>query len=153
MTYAIAYKELNDYDRALELVERAEGIYRDVEHVQLSSALRYKTEVLLSLGKTDDAEKAIKRSIEIGTCGRARFLLSDVYLQQKKYQESRVIIQEVLAVGTQVYYLQLILGVKHAKKIKRQCDFEILKCTLQISSSSGFVRFFNSGYLVYYFLK
>ena len=127
MTYAIAYKELNDYDRALELVERAEGIYRDVEHVQLSSALRYKTEVLLSLGKTDDAEKAIKRSIEIGTCGRARFLLSDVYLQQKKYQESRVIIQEVLARWNSGVLPPTHFWVKHAKKIKRQCDFEILK--------------------------
>ncbi|CAB3979987.1 hypothetical protein pdam_00008512, partial [Paramuricea clavata] len=127
MTYALVYKELNDIDRALELVKRAEEIYQDVEHVQLSYALRCKTEVLLPLGKADDAENAIKRSIEIENCGRARFLLSDVYLQQKKYQESRAIIQEVLTRWKSGVLPPTHIWVKHAERIKQQCDRGILK--------------------------
>jgi tetratricopeptide (TPR) repeat protein len=127
MTYALVFKELNDLDRALELVERAEEIYQDVEHVQLSYALRCKTEVLLPLGKADDAENAIKRSIEIENCGRARFLLSNVYLQQKKYQESRAIIQEVLARWKSGVLPSTHIWVKQAEKIKQQCDRGILK--------------------------
>ena len=130
MTYAVVYKELNYNNPALELVERAEKIYYDVEHVQLSSALRYKTEVLLALGKANDAEGAIKRSIEIENCGRARFLLSDVYLQQERYRESRAIIQEVLARWNSGILPPTHFWVKHAEKIKQRCNREIFKDNL-----------------------
>ena len=125
MTYGTVYKELNDYTRALELVRRAEKIYRDVEHVQLSSALRYKTEVLLALDDANEAEKAIKKSIEIENCGRARFLLGDVYLHQKKYLEARDVIAEVLARWKSGVLPPNHFWVKHAEKIKQECDREI----------------------------
>ncbi|XP_028401808.1 uncharacterized protein LOC114524818 [Dendronephthya gigantea] len=125
MTYGTVYKELNDYTHALEFVKRAEEIYRDVEHVQLSSALRYKTEVLLALGEANEAEKAIKKSIEIENCGRARFLLADVYLHQEKYQEARDVIQEVLTRWKSGILPPTHFWVKHAEKIKQECDREI----------------------------
>ena len=127
MTYAIVYKELNDYEHALQVVERAEKIYQDVQHVQICSALRYKTEVLLALGKANDAEEAIKKSIAIDNCGRARFLLSDVYLQQEKYRESRDIIREVLARWKSGVLPPTHFWVKHAEKIKQSCDRGIFK--------------------------
>lgn len=127
MTYGSVYKELNDHSRALEYVERAEKIFQNVEHTQLGHALRYKTEVLLAFGRAIDAETAIKRSIEISNCGRARFLLSDVYLQQKRYQESRCIIKEVLARWNSGVLPPTHFWVKHAEKIKRKCERQILK--------------------------
>ena len=127
MTYALVYKELNDYDRAVELVKRAEEIFQSVEHVQLGYALRCKTEILLALRKADDAENAIKRSIEIENCDGARFLLSVVYLQQKKYQESRRIIRELLARWKSGVLSSTHIWVKEAERIKQQCDRGILK--------------------------
>ena len=47
-TYGMVYKELNDNNLALEYIERAEQIYRDAKHVELSVALRSKTEVLVA---------------------------------------------------------------------------------------------------------
>ena len=127
MTYGGAYKELKQHNRALECVERAVNIFRNVQHPQLSHALCYKTEVLLALERPIDAEATIKRSIEISNCGRARFLLSDVYLQQRRYQESRPIIKEVLARWNSGVLPATHLWVKQAEKIKRKCDREILK--------------------------
>ena len=48
-TFGMVYKELNDYDLALEHVERAVKIYQDVQHPELSAALHSKTEVLSAL--------------------------------------------------------------------------------------------------------
>ena len=127
MTYALVYKELNDLDRALELVKRAEEIFQSVEHVQLGYALRCKTEILLALRKADDAENTIKRSIEIENCDGARFLLSVVYLQQKKYQESRRIIRDLLARWKSGVLPSTHIWVKEAERIKQQCDRGILK--------------------------
>ena len=128
MTYATVCKELNDYDRALKLVERAEEIYREVNHVQLSVCLCCKTEVLLAQGEASEAEKAIKESIVKDNSSRARLLLSDVYLQQKKYQESRCKVQEVLASSNSSAIPQY--RVEHAENIKRRCDQEIFKHNL-----------------------
>ena len=125
MTYANVCKELNEYNRALELVGLAEGIYREVKHVQLSSCLCYKTEILLAQGEVSEAESAIEESVSGENSDRAKVLLSDVKLQQKKYQESKAIIQEVLVSSNSSAIPHF--RVKHAEKIKKQCDREIFK--------------------------
>ena len=125
MTYAVVCKELNEYHRALELVGLAERIYREVKHVQLSSCLCYKAEILLAQGEVSEAENAIEESISGENSDRAKVLLSDVKLQQRKYQESRAVIQEVLASSSSSALPHF--RVKHAEKIKKRCDREIFK--------------------------
>ena len=127
MTYGSVYKQLKQYGKAHELVKRAEKIYQDVGHSQLSSALRYETEVLLDLGKASEAEEAIKRSIEMNNCGHARFLLSDVYLHQKRFKESKAVINEVLERWKSGVLPPTHFWLKHAEKIKKQCNQEIFK--------------------------
>ena len=126
MTYANVCKELNEYNRALELVGLAEGIYREVKHVQLSSCLCYKADILLAQGEVSKAESAIEESVSGENSDRAKVLLSDVKLQQRKYQESRAIIQEVLASSSSSAIIPRF-RVKHAEKIKKRCDREIFK--------------------------
>lgn len=48
-TFGVECKELNDYNLALEHVERAVKIYQDVQHPELSAAQHSKTEVLSAL--------------------------------------------------------------------------------------------------------
>lgn len=128
MSYAVVYKELKAYDEALEQVERAVMIYSEVNHVVLSAALRYKTEVLLAIGcASKQAEQAIKRSIELSNCGRARFLLAHTYLQQNRFQEARVIFKEVLTRWKSGVLPATHFWVKHAEQLKAECDREIVK--------------------------
>ena len=128
MTYAMVNKELKAYSLALEQVERAVKIYSDIEHVALSSALRYKTEVLLALGNAGkEAEQSIQRSIELSNCGRARFLLASALLQQKRFQEARAIFKEVLTRWKSGVLPPNHIWVKQAEKLKAECDREIVK--------------------------
>lgn len=50
-TYGLVHKELNDYNLALEYVERAEKIYWNADHIELSAALRSITEVFRAATK------------------------------------------------------------------------------------------------------
>ena len=128
MTYAVVNKELKDYELALEQVERAEQIYTNVEHIELRSALRYKTEVLLAFGNAnEEAEQTAKRSLELENCGRARFLLAQVYHQQKRFREAQGIFKEVLARWKSGVLPATHIWVKLAEKLKSECDWEIVK--------------------------
>ncbi|XP_046854108.1 uncharacterized protein LOC124447256 [Xenia sp. Carnegie-2017] len=122
MTYGNAYKEFGNCSLALNNVQRAEDIFRDVKNINLGAALRYKTEVLLTLGKINEAETAIKESIEIDNCAHARFLLSDVLLHQKRYQECRDKVDEVLQRWKSGVLPPTHFWVQNAEKIKKQCD-------------------------------
>lgn len=133
MTYAVVNKELKACNVALEQVERAVKIYSDVEHTVLNSALCYKTEVLLAVGNASkEAEQTIKRSIELSNCARARFLLAQVYLQQKRFKEARDIFKEVLTRWNSGILPATHVWVKLAQKLKAECDRGILKQYLPI---------------------
>ena len=94
-------------------------IYSVIEHVVLSTALRYKTEVLLALS---NAGKEAEQSIELSNCGRASALL-----QQKRFQEARAIFKKVLTRWKSGVLAPNHIWVKQAEKLKAECDREIVK--------------------------
>ncbi|MBK7666588.1 MAG: tetratricopeptide repeat protein [Sphingobacteriaceae bacterium] len=117
LNISITHIEVKEFDKALELILQSESYYRKVKHTAaLAASLVNKSEVLISMGNTLEAEPALKEALEIkkqlgAPIGIATCLLNlgGLYQKKKDYASSEKAYLEAMSFARKDNSLEIIL--------------------------------------------